>query len=707
MEKYMKKLILLFFLFILFISCSKIGGKLVLKSNFENGETGNWKGRGAAKLAITDETSYKGKHCLLTNNRTDSWNGPSIDLTDKIFPTGTYKFSAWAKIKKGQPKSDLIMTIERVKNGKSSWDRVTAVKSENDKWINLKGIYEAKEDFDKILVYIESSNPTLEFYIDEISISTKIKPEEISVAGINKKLPSLSKVYDKYFKIGTCVELDQLIGKEGELLIKHFSSITPENIMKPRYLSTSEDKFYFDDADKLVNFALENKKLIRGHTLLWHQQSAEWMFYDDDGNEVSKEVLLKRLEKHIKTVVSRYKDKIYAWDVVNEVVETSGLRKSKWLNIIGEEYIEKAFIYANEADPNAKLFINEYDTTDKVKGEVFYNLVKKLIDKGIPVHGIGLQYHISLDYPSIQAISDSLKKYNDLGLEIHITELDMSLNADPNIKTGTAPRDLLIRQAHRYKEIFDIFKTYKSITNVTFWGFQDGHTWLTYLPVKKADWPLIFDNKFNTKYAYWALVKPSKLPENVKIEDNRNKFVTHAKKGTPKIDAIQEEIWDKAEDININIYVQGKGSNGIGKALWDDKNLYIFINVKDNNLSKKSGNSYEQDSIEVFIDEKNNKSVDYMDDDAQYRLNYVNEFSYRGNPAKIKSKTATTKDGYNVEIMIPFQFIQPGVDSKIGFDLQINDDNGDGKRSSIAKWNDATNESYRNTSGFGTLIFIE
>ncbi|MBN2535650.1 MAG: endo-1,4-beta-xylanase [Spirochaetales bacterium] len=391
---------------------------------------------------------------------------------------------------------------------------------------------------------------------------------QTELMGTAKEVPSLAKVYEKYFNIGTCVELSQLMGTEGELLLKHFSSLTAENIMKPKYMAPSEGTFTFDNADKLVNYALENNKLVRGHTLVWHNQNAKWMFYDQNGNKVSKNVLLKRLETYINTVVSRYKGKVYAWDVVNEVVDATALRKSEWLEIAGEEYIEKAFIYAHRADPGARLFLNEIDTIERIKSENICKLVRKLLDRNVPIHGIGLQFHITLHYPGLQAISEALKKYNDLGLEIHITEFDMSLNADPDFKAGKAPEDLLIRQAHRYKEIFDLFKTYKNITNVTFWGFHDGHTWSTYFPVTKKDWPLLFDRDFKTKYAFWGLVDPSRLPKDVVINnDSKNNFKAYAKKGTPVIDGMEDEIWKKTGDMNITIYVQGSGSHGTGKTL--------------------------------------------------------------------------------------------------------------------------------------------
>lgn len=695
-------------LILLFVCLLNTQTNVILNSDFEDGKIGDWKGRGSALLTTTNEASRNGKYSILTKNRTQGWNGPSIDLTGKLLFTGVYKFSAWVKIKRGQQDSEMIMTIERFKGGTTNWDRIAALNSKTETWVNLTGDYEAKNDFDKISVYIESSNATLEYYIDEILVAEIKAPQKKEIVvkrEMEKDIPSLSEVYKNNFKIGSCVELEQLEGAEGELLLKHFSSITAENIMKPAYIEPTENSFTFDKADKLVDFAIKNNKAIRGHTLLWHQQSANWMFYDKKGKKVSKTVLLKRLEKYISTVVGRYKGKIYAWDVVNEVVDGAGLRKSEWLDIIGEEYIEKAFVYARKADPKAKLFINDYETTDKIKEDAFYKLVKKLKDKKIPVDGVGMQYHITLEYPSIQAISDSLKKFSDLGLEIHITELDMSLNADPGFMAENAPEKLLIRQAHRYNEIFNIFKQYKNITNVTFWGFNDGHTWLTYLPVKKNDWPLVFDKNFKAKYAYWGLVDPSKLPEDVELNEDKNIQIGYAKKGTPVIDGVEDDIWKKTAEMNINVFVQGNGSTGTGKALWDENNLYVFIKVKDNNLSKKSGNSYEQDSIEVFVDEKNNKSTDYLDDDAQYRLNYENEFSSRGNAANIKSVAVVSKDGYYVEVMIPLQTIKGAAGTKIGFDLQINDDSGSGSRSSISKWNDPTNESYRNTSGFGTLIF--
>ncbi|HNX60148.1 MAG TPA: endo-1,4-beta-xylanase, partial [Spirochaetota bacterium] len=416
-----------------------------------------------------------------------------------------------------------------------------------------------------------------------------------------------------------------------------------------------------------------------------------------------KEVLLKRLEKYIKTVVGRYKGKIYAWDVVNEVLDMGDMRYTDWYEIAGDEFIEKAFIWAHEADPNAKLFINEVDTTEKHKMDALYNLVKGLKEKNIPVHGIGMQYHVTLDYPSVQSVSDSLKKFDELGLEIHITELDMSINQDPNLKAENAAPYQLLLQGFRYKELFRVFKEHKSVTNVTVWGFHDGHTWLTYFPVKKADWPLLFDKSFKPKYAYWGIVDPSKLPKTVEGMPEKHNLIGKAIRGTPVLDGKEDTVWKKAPEFKVTTFVMGKGSTGSARVLWDDSNLYVFFKVKDKKLSKTSANAYEQDSIEIFVDEKNNKSFEYQEDDAQYRINFTNDVTLNGFPSAIKSKAVKVKGGYNVEVLIPFKTIKPQKGTQLGFDLQINDDPGTGKRESISKWNDPTNESYRNTSGFGTL----
>jgi endo-1,4-beta-xylanase len=175
---------------------------------------------------------------------------------------------------------------------------------------------------------------------------------------------------------------------------------------------------------------VQNDQQVRGHTLVWHAQTPDWVFRDANGNLVSKAVLYARMQNHIQTVMERYEGKIYAWDVVNEVIDASqsdGLRRSLWYQIAGEEYIEKAFEFAHAVDPTVKLFINDYNTHEPAKSQALYNLITRLQAKGIPVDGVGHQTHISLYYPTLAEIESSIIKFKALGLETHITELDISI----------------------------------------------------------------------------------------------------------------------------------------------------------------------------------------------------------------------------------------------------------------------------------------
>ncbi len=240
------------------------------------------------------------------------------------------------------------------------------------------------------------------------------------------------------------------------------------------------------------------------------------MFYDANGKLASKELLYQRMRNHIQTVMTRYKDKIYAWDVVNEVIDASqpdGLRRSLWYQIAGEEYIEKAFEYAREADPKAKLFINDYNTHESAKGQALYNLIQRLQAKGVPIDGVGHQTHVSLYYPTIAEIENSIVKFKALGLETHITELDMSVYSDNSQKYETFPDNLKTKQATLYKQLFDVFKRHKdTVTSVTLWGKDDSNTWLRTSPVARNNWPLLFDERLQSKPAYWSVIESSPPP---------------------------------------------------------------------------------------------------------------------------------------------------------------------------------------------------
>lgn len=326
-----------------------------------------------------------------------------------------------------------------------------------------------------------------------------------------RNIPSLKEVYQDYFDIGAAVAPNYK--NYDELLTKHFNSITAENEMKFEALQPEEGKFNFEYTDQLVNYAQENNMKVRGHTLVWHNQNSDWLFVNKDGTPVDRESLLERMKTHIHTVMERYRGKIYCWDVTNEVIADEGeelLRKSPWTEIIGDDFIDQAFKFAHEADPDAQLFYNDYNESHPLKRDKIYKLVKGLIDRDIPIHGVGLQAHWNLYDPSNDLIKQAIEKYASLGLRIHITEMDVSVFEFGDRRTDlTEPtEEMLALQAERYEGFFKIFREYSDvIDSITFWGVADDYTWLDDFPVRgRKNWPFVFDEKHQPKDSFWKIV---------------------------------------------------------------------------------------------------------------------------------------------------------------------------------------------------------
>ncbi|WP_316796040.1 endo-1,4-beta-xylanase [Pedobacter agri] len=328
----------------------------------------------------------------------------------------------------------------------------------------------------------------------------------------------LKDFYQSYFSIGVAVCVKNLAGDESQLIKKQFNSITAENAMKMGSIQPREGKFYWREADSIVNFAVKNGIKIRGHNLCWHEQTPDWIFKDSKGNEVTKAVLLQRLKDHITAVVNRYKGKIYAWDVVNEAIDDNPskyLRDSKWYKICGEDFITKAFEYAHAADPEAKLYYNDYNTERPEKRERILKLLKSLKDKGVPIDGVGLQAHWSLHEPTEKDLRAAIERYSSIGLKIQFTEVDMSIYPWEKERRTRKPGEsdeftlaLQQKQAAQYAMVFKVFREYKDvITNVTFWNISDRYSWLDEYPVMgRKNYPLLFDTNLQPKKAYWEVI---------------------------------------------------------------------------------------------------------------------------------------------------------------------------------------------------------
>lgn len=327
-----------------------------------------------------------------------------------------------------------------------------------------------------------------------------------------KRMPALGDVYRDYFDIGAAVNL-ATIESQKDVLTAHFNSITAENDMKFERVHPSEEVYTFDAADRIVDFAVRNGMKVRGHTLVWHNQTPDWVFQAAHGGTVGREQLLARMKAHIDTVVGRYKNIVYGWDVVNEAVEDKSdvwLRRSKWLEILGEDFIDQAFRFAHEADPSAVLFYNDYNESHPEKRDKIIRLVKGLKKRNVPIHGIGLQGHWNLYDPSLDKIREAIERYAALGLQLQVTELDISMFEFDDRRTDlTAPTaEMVERQEELYDRIFSLFREYKGVlTAVTFWGAADDYTWLDDFPARgRKNWPLVFDVNHQPKGAYWKLV---------------------------------------------------------------------------------------------------------------------------------------------------------------------------------------------------------
>lgn len=326
-------------------------------------------------------------------------------------------------------------------------------------------------------------------------------------------VPSLKDLYKDDFDIGAAVNLNTIKSAKG-LLGAQFNSITAENDMKFERVHPHEDVYTFAAADEIVDFAALHGMKVRGHTLVWHNQTPAWVFEGANGEPADRETLLARMKSHIDTVVSRYKGIVYGWDVVNEVIEDKSevwLRQSKWLDGIGEDFIAKAFEFAHAADQKAVLFYNDYNECNPEKRDKIVKLLKSLKDKDVPVHGMGMQGHWNLTGPTLDEIRQAIESYAALGLQVQITELDISMFEHEDRRMDlTAPTEaMLAAQAERYEQIFRLLREYKDvITAVTFWGAADDYTWLHDFPVRgRRNWPFVFDEKHQPKESFWRIAK--------------------------------------------------------------------------------------------------------------------------------------------------------------------------------------------------------
>ena len=349
------------------------------------------------------------------------------------------------------------------------------------------------------------------------------------VGGVSAQA-TLKDAFKKHFHVGAALNRAQFSETDirGAAIVRsQFNTISPENILKWESVHPQPDRYDFDGSDRYVAFGVSNKMFIVGHTLIWHNQTPKWVFEDEQGKPVSREVLLKRMREHIQTVVGRYKGRINGWDVVNEALNEDGtLRQSQWQKIIGDDYIAKAFLFAHEADPKAELYYNDYSLENEAKRKGAIELIKKLKAEKVPVTAVGLQGHLKMDWPTLEQEDATILDFEKLGVKVNISELDIDvlppasqyrgadiavnydLQSKINPYTEGLPEAVGQALAKRYSDLFKIYlKHDRSIDRVTFWCVTDGDSWLNDWPVRgRTSYPLLFDRSGKPKAAFQSVI---------------------------------------------------------------------------------------------------------------------------------------------------------------------------------------------------------
>ncbi len=342
---------------------------------------------------------------------------------------------------------------------------------------------------------------------------------------------TLKDAFKNYFLIGAALNRSQIYETDergGKIIKTQFNTISPENILKWEAVHPQPAQYNFEAADRYVAFGEKYQMFIIGHTLIWHNQTPDWVFKDEKGNQVRRDELLRRMREHIQTIVGRYKGKIKGWDVVNEALNEDGtLRQSPWLKIIGPDFIAKAFQYTHEADPEAELYYNDYSLENEAKLQGAIALIKNLQAQKIPIKAVGLQGHNNLTFPALSQQEKAIEEFAKLSIKVNITELDISVLPDPAGFNGAEvtlsfamqeklnpyqkglPDEVQQKLARRYADLFGVFLKYrKDIARITFWNVTDGESWLNNFPVRgRTNYPLLFDRKGKPKPAFEAVIK--------------------------------------------------------------------------------------------------------------------------------------------------------------------------------------------------------
>ena len=513
----MKKLVIALLVLVMLTAC--IGPAMAVQyysSRFTAGTDG-WYARGAQAIYRTTEGT------LRTEGRTSDWHSPGRDFV--LVDGCLYKLSV--EVYQNEVDSAAFMiSFARSKDGAETYKNLASGNVQKGEWTKLEGTYTAG-DYDRSVLYVETTGaPQLSFEIKNFIVDApngipKPKPAEppmeIPAVAI-EDMPSIREAYEGKFDFGVAVPQRAFMdAKLKALMQKQFSILTPENELKPDFVldvqaskslvrNTGDETsvaVHFDSAKGVLSFAKANGMKVHGHVLVWHSQTPEEFFhegYDRSKPQVSREVMLGRLENYIREVLTKteemYPGVIVSWDVVNEAIDdgTNWLRKtSPWTRTIGEDHVLRAFEFARKYAPEGVLlYYNDYNTPVPAKLAGITKLLKQLMEEG-NIDGYGFQMHYSNNDPSIEQISNAVSQIADLGLKLRVSELDIGASMS---ESG------LMQQKARFKEIMQLMLQYADQTEaVQVWGLTDDMSWRT------GQYALLFDNNRNPKPAFYGVLE--------------------------------------------------------------------------------------------------------------------------------------------------------------------------------------------------------
>jgi len=468
---------------------------------------------------------------LLTTGRIANWDGPQINVSNKMYVGSEYNLSVWVMMQPTDGSSHIInMSLQTTLDGNVSYPNVSAYPGitvlADGAWHQISVIgYTMASGYDPGAAYLylqtvpASGNDLASFYISDFQL-TYVSPPTIQT-----NIPSIYKTLADFFPVGAAVDMTDISGPHAQLLTMHFDSMTPGNDLKWSSVEPSFETYDYTNGDALVGEAVCANMKVRGQNLVWStgEQTPAYATGDGTNSPANQATVTANIQEHIQNEVQRYGTKVYAWDVVNEPIDPTQsdcLVHGPFYQVLGASYLDVAFKAAKQYAPaGTKLFINEYSTTQPAMLTCLIKVVRELRDRGVPVDAIGHEMHNQINYPTVESMVQAIDTVHEQLPEIdqQVTELDMSVyNAgDDTSNYGlNIPPSVLAEQGWLYQKYFDAFRHLKGkISALTFWGMADDDTWLDSFPVTRTDYPLPFNMELQAKPAYWGVIdQPEQLP---------------------------------------------------------------------------------------------------------------------------------------------------------------------------------------------------